>query len=221
MHNRRNAGRAEMPVMPEGPLTAWPRSGGNVGIGFAAPINMARRVMDQLVPNGEVRRGQIGVSIRDLGANLAAKEGNQGAQIAEVASGSPEKAGLQKRDIVKAVDDIAIRSAAQLRNLIGLTPLGSRVELRFERNAAAQTATVEVGPAKSRGKTNGRVIIVNAATIQGSKQRGPNASTPARTTRFPGPATRASTRSPATSRQNMNCIQLKLPVARSKPKFGP
>lgn len=124
--------------------------GGNVGIGFAVPVNMARRVMEQLVQYGEVRRGQIGISIRDLGTDLAAKEGYQGALIAEIASGSPaEKAGLQKGDIVKSVEGTPIRSASQLRNLIGLTPLGARVELRFERNGAVQSANVEVGPAKA------------------------------------------------------------------------
>ncbi len=124
--------------------------GGNVGIGFAVPINMARRVMEQLVQNGEVRRGQIGISVRDFATDLAAKESYQGALIAEVAGGSPaERAGLKKGDIVKAVDNTPIRSAAQLRNLIGLTPLGSRVELRLERNGSPISAVVDVGPAKS------------------------------------------------------------------------
>ena len=124
--------------------------GGNVGIGFAVPINMARRVMEQLVQNGEVRRGQIGISVRDFGTDLAAKENYQGALIAEVAGGSPaERAGLRKGDIVKAVDNTPIKSAAQLRNLIGLTPLGSRVELRLERNGSSIPAVVDVGPAKA------------------------------------------------------------------------
>ncbi len=124
--------------------------GGNVGIGFAVPINMARRVMEQLVQNGEVRRGQIGVSIRDLGADLAAKEIYQGALIAEIASGSPaEHAGLRKGDIVKAVDNIPIKSAAQLRNLIGLTPLGSHVELRLDRDGSPISASVDVAAAKA------------------------------------------------------------------------
>jgi serine protease Do len=123
--------------------------GGNVGIGFAVPINMARRVMEQLVQYGEVRRGQIGVSVRDLGADLAAKENYEGALIAEVVNGSPaERAGLRKGDIVKAVNNLPIRSAAQLRNLIGLTPLGSRVEIRLERNGSPISAGVDVGPAK-------------------------------------------------------------------------
>jgi serine protease Do len=70
--------------------------------------------------------------------------------IGEIASGSPaEKAELQKGDIVKAVDGTPIRSASQLRNLIGLTPLGGRVELRFERNGIVHSASVEVGPAKA------------------------------------------------------------------------
>jgi serine protease Do len=124
--------------------------GGNVGIGFAVPINMARRVMEQLVQNGEVRRGHIGVSVRDLGSELAARENYQGALIAEVVIGSPaERAGLRKGDIVKAVDNTPIKSAAQLRNLIGLTPLGSRIELRLERNGTLVSAAVDVGPAKA------------------------------------------------------------------------
>ena len=106
--------------------------------------------MEQLVQYGEVCRGQIGISIRDLGADLASKEGYQGALIGEIANGSPaEKAGLQKGDIVKAVDGTPIRSASQLRNLIGLTPLGGRVELRYERNGTVQSASVEVGSAKA------------------------------------------------------------------------
>jgi len=111
---------------------------------------MARRVMEQLVQHGEVRRGQIGISIRDLGTDRAAKENYQGALIAEIASGSPaEKAGLQKGDIATAVDGTPIRSASQLRNAIGLTPLGGRVELRFERNGVVRSTSVEVGPAKA------------------------------------------------------------------------
>jgi serine protease Do len=96
-----------------------------------------------------VRRGQIGVSVRDLGANAAGKENYQGAVIAEIVGGSPaEKAGLRKGDILKAVDSAPIRSAAQLRNLIGLAPLGSRVELRLERSGNLISTSVDVGPAK-------------------------------------------------------------------------
>jgi serine protease Do len=142
--------------------------GGNIGIGFAVPINMARRVMEQLVQYGEVRRGQIGISIRDLGADLAAGENYQGASIAEIVSGSPaEKAGLQKGDIVKAVDGTPIRSASQLRNLIGLTPLDGRVELRFERNGATQCKRRGSSSKGCAPKTYGRSMIKNGWRCDG------------------------------------------------------
>ncbi len=120
--------------------------GGNVGIGFAVPINMARQVMAQLVEHGEVRRGQIGVSIRDLAPELAARENRtEGALIADVVAGSPaEVAGLAKGDIVVASDGTPIRSAAQLRNKIGLTAVGNRVDLRVARGSAVRNVTVEV-----------------------------------------------------------------------------
>ena len=105
--------------------------GGNVGIGFAVPINMARGVMEQIVQNGEVRRGRIGVSIRELTVGTSqASSLTEGALIADVARGSPaEHAGVQKGDIVVTVGGKTIRSAAQLRNKIGLTPVGGRLQL--------------------------------------------------------------------------------------------
>jgi hypothetical protein len=138
--------------------------GGNVGIGFAVPINMARRIMEQLIQYGEVRRGQIGISIRDLGADLAPKEGYQGALIGEFASGSPaEKARLQKGDIVKAVDGAPIRSAAQLRNLIGLTLLGRRRRASVRTQWDCSQRRRRGGSRKScRRETHCRSMIKNA-----------------------------------------------------------
>jgi serine protease Do len=81
--------------------------GGNVGIGFAVPINMARRVMDQIVEHGHVRRGRIGVSIKDMTAPALATstEGIVGALIADVRRGSPaEQVGIQKGDVIIAAD---------------------------------------------------------------------------------------------------------------------
>jgi serine protease Do len=124
-------------------------AGGNIGIGFAVPINMARSVMEQIVQNGHVRRGRIGVSINDLSpAANQRPDRNGGALIADVSRGSPaEQAGLQKGDVVVAVDGAPIRSAAQLRNKIGLTPVGNRVEFGIERNGVAHTVSVDVAPA--------------------------------------------------------------------------
>lgn len=124
--------------------------GGNIGIGFAVPINMARRVMEQLVQNGQVRRGRIGVLVQDP---PHAGQSDRlpliaGAVVTDVAHGSPaEQAGIQKGDIVIAVDGRPIRSATQLRNSVGLTPVGGRIKLTLAHNGAEHTVSVEVGPA--------------------------------------------------------------------------
>jgi serine protease Do len=111
--------------------------GGNVGIGFAVPVNMARRVMEQLIATGTVRRGRIGVSVRE-----APREGGgaPGAVIAEVVPGSPaERAGLRRGDVVLRANGVAVRSATQFRNTIGLTPVGETVRLTVRRDGGATT----------------------------------------------------------------------------------
>lgn len=121
--------------------------GGNVGIGFAVPINMARRVMEQIVQTGRVQRGRIGISIQDLNPSNHSGR-NQGALIAEVSPGSPAAiVGMRKGDIVITVDGATIRSAAQLRNKIGLSRIGDRVHMTVERSGALQTFVVEISPA--------------------------------------------------------------------------
>ncbi len=117
--------------------------GGNVGIGFAVPINMARKVMDQLATTGRVERGRIGIALEDLEEPGT----TQGARIKEVSPGSPaERAGLRRGDIILKANDLPIRSATQMRNLIGLTPVGRQVRLTIERDRVTESATVEVVP---------------------------------------------------------------------------
>jgi serine protease Do len=126
--------------------------GGNVGIGFAVPINMARAVMEQIVKTGQVQRGRIGVGVQDLPADARARMG-EGALIGEVMSGSPaEHAGIRKGDVVVKVDGISIRSATQLRNKVGLAPVGRVLRLTIERGNATQTIDVTVGTAQSAAK---------------------------------------------------------------------
>jgi len=129
--------------------------GGNVGIGFAIPISMARRVMDQIVEKGRVERGRIGISLQDI--HPASNGGrSEGARIAEVIAGSPaETAGLRKGDAVLKADDRPIRSAAQLRNLIGLARIGEQVKLTIERSGVTQAASVTVGPATDQPLATG------------------------------------------------------------------
>ena len=125
--------------------------GGNIGIGFAVPINMARRVMEQLIRFGEVKRGRIGVAIQDLTPDLAEvmkTRHSEGAVIARVDPGSPaERAGLHTGDLVVAVDGVAVRSGTQLRNTIGLTRIGSDVALTVDRKGSEYSVAVHVEPA--------------------------------------------------------------------------
>jgi len=123
-------------------------AGGNIGIGFAVPSNMARAVLDQIVRHGEVRRGRLGISMADLTPDLARKLGVSvldGAVITAVQPGSPaEKSGLQVRDIVTAFNGRLVRGPAELRARLGLTPVGEQVELRLLRNGEALVLRVQI-----------------------------------------------------------------------------
>jgi len=123
-------------------------SGGNIGIGFAIPVNMARQVMDHLVEYGEVRRGRLGVTVQDLTPDLAQAFGidqTRGAVVAQVEPGSAaERAGLKEGDVVLRVNDRRIRNATELRNAIGLLRVGSEVKLDVVRDNRRRTLTAEV-----------------------------------------------------------------------------
>jgi serine protease Do len=122
--------------------------GGNVGIGFAVPINMARRVMEQIVATGRVERGRIGIVMHDINEVQGTRVA--GVRVAEVARGSSaERAGIRKGDIVTAVNDTPIRSAAQLRNAVGLSRVGERVRLGVLRGRDRFDLIVDVAPAES------------------------------------------------------------------------
>ena len=127
-------------------------SGGNVGIGFAIPINMARRVMAQLIAHGEMRRGRLGVSTQDLTPDLAEALGSDlelGAVITQVAPGSSAaKAGLKAGDVVIAVDGEQVRSAADMRNKVGLSRVGKTIELTVLRDGAVHKISTEIVEAR-------------------------------------------------------------------------
>ncbi|MFO1376514.1 MAG: Do family serine endopeptidase [Steroidobacteraceae bacterium] len=115
------------------------RSGGNMGIGFAIPSNMVRSVMDQLIKFGEVKRGQLGVSIVTLTPKdrQSFKIGDdvQGAMVAQVMEGSAAaKAGIEAGDIITAVNGEQVKSAAELRSRIGLMRVGEQVDISLLRD---------------------------------------------------------------------------------------
>ncbi len=112
-------------------------SGGNIGIGFAIPVNMARSVMDQLIRFGSVRRGQIGVTLAPVTADIAQALGlaaPNGALVTQVARESAAaRAGLRAGDVVTGVNGKAVRSVAEFRNAIGLMRVGDRAEIALLR----------------------------------------------------------------------------------------
>ena len=120
--------------------------GGNEGVGFAIPVNMARGIMDQLVKNGKVSRGYIGVGIEAVTPDLAKAFGMatpEGALVGEVEPDSPgAKAGLQRGDIILAVDGQAVSDEHDLRlRIAGMSP-GQTVKLEILRNGQKQTVSV-------------------------------------------------------------------------------
>ncbi|MGB5164586.1 MAG: DegQ family serine endoprotease [Woeseiaceae bacterium] len=125
------------------------RSGGNVGIGFAVPTEIASSIMRQLLDFGEVRRGLLGVSIQTIDAEIAeALEStvDSGALISSVEPDSAaEEAGLQVDDIIVAVNGKKIEGAAELRNAIGLMGSGEKVAIRYIRDGKTRTANATLG----------------------------------------------------------------------------
>jgi Do/DeqQ family serine protease len=112
--------------------------GGNIGIGFAIPINMARAVMDQILEFGGVRRGLFGVSVQDLTPELAAGLGIEGTRAALVTLVEPESAaaaaGLREGDAILSLDGRPIAGAADIRNRFGLMRVGARLTLEVVRD---------------------------------------------------------------------------------------
>lgn len=154
------------------------RSGGNIGIGFAVPMNMARQVMDQIIEYGEVQRGVLGVRVQDLTAEIAEAfdiERNDGALIAQVTPNSPAaEAGLEAGDIVTAVNGTAISDANAMANAIGLLKIGDEVDITFVRNGESQTATATVAdPAVGQVDADALHPALAGATFSELDERSP------------------------------------------------
>ncbi len=125
------------------------RSGGYQGIGFAIPSNSANLIMEDLLKDGKVRRGLLGVNIQDMNESLAKSFGRadtKGALVAQVVEGSPaEKAGIKPEDIILKFNGQDVSGAAELKNLVGRVKPGATSKLNVWRNGKTMDFSIEIG----------------------------------------------------------------------------
>ncbi len=125
------------------------QSGGNLGIGFAIPAHLARKVMDEIIQTGGVTRGWIGVEVQDLTSELAESfklPALHGVLIAGVVKGGPaDRAGVRAGDILIGIGSKAVGDSSAMLNLVAGSPPGKATTLKLMRNNAELIVTVAVG----------------------------------------------------------------------------
>ncbi|HTL19719.1 MAG TPA: DegQ family serine endoprotease [Steroidobacteraceae bacterium] len=159
------------------------RSGGNIGIGFAIPVNMAHSVMDQLIRYGSVKRGQLGVSMYTVTPDIAHSLGLPsvvGALVSQVVEGSPaDHAGIRTGDVITSVNGQPVKSNSELRNTIGLLRVGDRVDIGLLRDGKPLRVTAVIadttpeltgGPASIHKSLEG-AVLADAADAGGALVR--------------------------------------------------
>ena len=121
----------------------------NVGVGFAVPINQAKRVAQDLINNGTVKRGWLGVSIQDITDEMKIAlnlESKKGALVSQILDGSPaEKSGLKIEDIIIKVEDYEINNTSDLRNIISDKYPGKKTTITVIRDNKKKTINVILG----------------------------------------------------------------------------
>lgn len=144
-------------------------TGANVGIGFAIPINMARQIVDELVKYGEIRRGQLGITMQDLTPDLVRAmdlPGQQaGALVAMVTPGSAaERAGFKAGDVISAIDKTPVRGASDVCKKIGLLRVGDVAELTVQRGRRNLILRVTLSaPAKNLIQGSSASLLLDGA----------------------------------------------------------
>lgn len=123
-------------------------SGGNIGIGFSIPSNMAKSVMEQLLKDGKVHRGQLGVVIQNITEDLAKTlelPDNKGVIVGSVKPGSAaDKAGVKRGDVITAINGEKVEDGNALRNKVAATPPGTEMKLTVLRNGKEEILTAKL-----------------------------------------------------------------------------
>jgi Do/DeqQ family serine protease len=129
-------------------------NGGNIGIGFAIPVNLVRAVATQLIKYGKVRRGVLGVVTQDLSPILAAAFDlgrSQGVIITRVKAGSPAaRAGLRPGDVIVSFNGHRIENSADMRNIVGLLTVGTKVRMEILRDGHKRMAEAVIAGMKTQ-----------------------------------------------------------------------
>lgn len=136
-------------------------NGGSVGIGFAIPVNMAQQIIGQLIEHGEVKRGRLGFTAQDLTPDLAeAFDINQskGVVVARVLEDSAaDKAGMLEGDIIIAVNGEEVDNKTDIRNIIGLIRVGTKIEIDIVRNGKSKRLVATIAERKSKIMPGGKL----------------------------------------------------------------
>jgi serine protease Do len=136
------------------------RTGGNLGVGFAIPINMARSILEQLVKNGRVARGYLGVTLQPLTPQLERAfhlPDASGALVGDVAPGSPaQSAGLQHGDVVIELNGKKVLDNRHFRLLVSQTPPQTKVTLKLLREGKSRTASATLEELPAQLASNGK-----------------------------------------------------------------
>lgn len=131
------------------------RSGGNQGIGFAVPINIARFVMERIIEDGKVRRGYLGIYIQPVTPELAKEfklEDAKGALVGEVTPKSPaEAAGIKEGDVIVEFNGKKVEDSRHLRLMVAQTPPGTKVTIKVIRDGKEKTITATLEELPSEG----------------------------------------------------------------------
>jgi len=126
-----------------------PGSGGNQGIGFAVPVNLARNVMDQIVDHGKVERAYLGVNVQEVTPAIAKAmglNGPAGALVSDVSPNSPaQRAGLQSGDVILAINGVSVAERNQLVMNVSMMNPGQTVHLKVFRDGQTREITAQVG----------------------------------------------------------------------------
>lgn len=150
------------------------RSGGNQGIGFAIPSEMVKKIAKQLIEDGSIRRGYLGVGIQDVNSELRDTYADkEGAVVISIENDSPaKKAGLMVWDLITKVNGKPIKNSAELRNLIGTLSPNEKITLTYIRDKQEKQVTITLAEQKDsksksqKSKSQSPKAQISGVTVQ-------------------------------------------------------